>query len=128
MFHSILLYYMFIYIYNITAMCSKFIFVFHQQKVDRKERRRRARALLDILSECEDKQFTSFCDALITDGQSLIVDNYLRRDITDDQRRRRQMRKRRHDQGNVADLHSNTFIVVIKYTVSLVICDVHEYF
>ena len=88
--------------------------------MDGKARRRRARELLDILSECEDEQFQSFCDALITDGQSLIVDNYLRRDYNDDhQRRRRQLRKRRHDEGNLAKLHSNTLIVVIKCTVSL---------
>jgi len=70
------------------------------QKVDRHERRRRAHELLDILSECEDEQFPLFCDALNTDGQSLIVDNYLRSDKTDDQRRRRQLRERRRDQGN----------------------------
>ena len=68
--------------------------------MDRHERRRRARELLDILSECEDELFQSFCDALITDGQSLIADSYLRRDKTDDQRRRRQLRERRRDQGN----------------------------
>jgi len=33
--------------------------------------------LLDILFECANDPFSSFRDALITDGQRLIVDTYL---------------------------------------------------
>jgi len=35
--------------------------------------------LIDVLCECEDALFPLCCEALNTDGQQLIVDNYLRR-------------------------------------------------
>jgi len=71
------------------------------QELGRNERLRRTRRLLDILSECEDEQFSSFCEALITDGQRHIVDTYLRRDNTADQQRQRQhLGKRPRVQGN----------------------------
>lgn len=50
------------------------------QAVDSNDRQQRALRLIDMVSECEDELFSSFCDALITDGQTHIVDNYLRRD------------------------------------------------
>ena len=63
------------------------------QEVDTIERRERSRRLLDMLSECEDELFSSFCDALITDGQTHIVDTYLRRVGTAKQQQQRQTGK-----------------------------------
>jgi len=47
------------------------------QALDRNEQR--ATELVDVLCESEEAQFTVICDALITDGQQKIVDDFLKR-------------------------------------------------
>ena len=69
--------------------------------MDRDERVQRVRRLLDILTKCENEQFQSFCDALITDEQGDIVDKYLRREDVAKQRQQQQPGELCRIEGNL---------------------------
>jgi len=57
--------------------------MFASQAVDSSTGQQRAIKLIDVLCDCDDALFPRLCEALITDGQRQIVDNFLRRNVLD---------------------------------------------